>query len=194
MAAVDRGTSLNYCGHRTLPRHCHGVARYVDEYKTLVGLDKSLHHLVLIIGQGERLAVVALGILIVALVESAEEHHVVGLARLVNGLGYKLLGRAAVSKLLSCGHAVVLACDVANISAGIVNLDVHAFETSLQTVERQFLMLRLERRAAAAYGLILMAFSPTTSTRRAFSVSMGSTRPLFCSRTMPSAAILRAAS
>lgn len=85
-----------------------------------------------------------LGILVIALVESAEEHHVVGLARLVYGLGYKLFGRAAVGKLLSCGHAVVFACDVAYISAGIVNLDVHAFETSLQTVERQFLMLRLE--------------------------------------------------
>ena len=132
------------------PRHRHGIARYVDVHEVGVGLGKSLDQAVLAVRQTVVQAVVALGVLMVALVEAAEHDYVVGLAGLLHGLGQQLVGRAQVVKALLGNYSVTGAGGVADVSAGVLHLDFTA-QGAAQAVERQHLTLRLERRAASAY-------------------------------------------
>src|SRR3712207_9254181 len=75
----------------------------------LVGFGQSLDHTVLPIGKRIVLSVVSFAVLVVALVESSEEDNVVGLACLGHGVGYKLVGRAVLAKVLPARNAVVRA-------------------------------------------------------------------------------------
>ena len=144
--------SLHDGGNLVAPGHRHGITRDIDKHDILVGACQCLDQSILTVGQVHRLAVVALGILVVALVQAAEDDDVVGLFGLSHGFGDEGVGTAAVGQRLTSGHAVVVAGGVAHIAAGIVHLDAGACQTGLEAVERQNLVLCLERTAAAADG------------------------------------------
>ena len=77
----------------------------------------------------------------VALVQTTEYNHIVGLAGFGHRIGNELLGSACLAQVLAGGHSVVLSAGVAHIAALIVYMAVYG----AQTVEGRYLPLHLER-------------------------------------------------
>ena len=96
----------------------------------------------------------ALGILIVGLVQSANHYHAVGLASLLHSLGEQHFGRTALGDRAANGHSVVALHRVAHVATRIVNLYLRVYlsQTVADAVERKYLFLHLERRRATAHG------------------------------------------
>ena len=138
--------------HLVTPRHGHCIARDVDEHDILVHASERLNQLILTIGHVHVLAVVALGILIVALVQAAEDDDIIGTLSLGDCLGDEFAGRAVFGQRLLGHNAIVFTCGVTHIAAGIIYLDAGTSQACLQSFKRQNLMLHFERTAAAADG------------------------------------------
>ena len=94
----------------------------------------------------------ALAVLIVALVESAEEDDTVGRFRLLYSLGDEFCLAALVFQVLTCGDAIVSASHIAHIASDKVNLHAVFGQSCLQALQRGNLPLYLERGAASAHG------------------------------------------
>ena len=96
----------------------------------------------------------ALAVLEVALVQTAEDDDVVGTLRLRDGFSDELVGRAHLVERTPYGHAVVALHGVAHVATGIVQLAIgeSALDDFLQTVQRQHLALHLQRTGAATHG------------------------------------------
>ena len=92
-----------------------------------------------------------LAVLVVALVEAAEDYHVVGSAGFLHRLGQEHIGRPRLSDAAPHVHPVVALHCVAHISAGIVACHTLAFEPRLEGIERQSLALHFQRRAATTH-------------------------------------------
>ncbi len=143
--------SLHDGGHLLRPGHRHGVARDVDVDGILVRLRQSGNELVLVVGQLHLLAVVPLAVLIVGLVEPAEDDDVVGSPGFLHGFADELVGGALVLKVLTRGDTVVAAAHVAHIAAGIVHLHL-ALQTVFQALQGRYLVLCLQAAGASAHG------------------------------------------
>lgn len=81
------------------------------------------------------LAVVSLAVLIIALVEPADNDHIIRLACLGNGVGDELLARAAVCQILPGRHTIIGAGGITDIPTLILH-GGHILESGLQAVER----------------------------------------------------------
>ena len=81
------------------------------------------------------LAVVSLAVLIIALVETADDDHVVSLACLGDGIGDELLARAAVRQILTGRHTIIGTGGITDISTLILH-GGHILESGLQAIER----------------------------------------------------------
>ena len=144
--------ALDDGGNAAAPRHGHGVARYVYEHDAPVGFRQCSHYLVLGVWQIHVLTVVSFAILIVALVQSADEYDVIGTLRLCDGVGNELLFGALVVKILTCRHAVVGSVCVAYIPTFVIDGYSFGSKACLDAVQRRHLTLHFQRRRAATNG------------------------------------------
>ncbi len=74
------------------PRHGHSVTRDVDKHDVLVHASECLNQFILTIGHIHVLAVMALSILVVALVQAAEDDDIIGTLGLSDSLGDEFAG------------------------------------------------------------------------------------------------------
>ncbi len=95
-------------GTLRLPRHSHGIARDIDVDEIPVSLSQSLNQLVLGVWQLILFAVVTLAVLVIALVQSAKHHHIVGILGFFYGFGYQFSLAALVFQILSGCNAIVV--------------------------------------------------------------------------------------
>ncbi len=86
----------------------------------------------------------------VALVESADEDHIVSLPGPGHGVGDQLPGRTALAEVLSGGDSVVLAAGVAYVASFIDHLG-NVAEALAYALEGRYLPLNLERGAPSAH-------------------------------------------
>ena len=142
---------LHHGRHAAEPRHGHGVARDADEDDARIDIGQGLDELVLAVGQRILLAVVALAVLVVALVQPAEDDDHVGLAGFLHSLAAQLLRRAGVAERAAHGDAVVALHGVAHVATGKDDGGAGR-EARDKPVEGEHLLLHLERRGAAAHG------------------------------------------
>ena len=149
------------------PRHRHGVARDHHHGQVGIGFGQRFDHPVLRIGQTVLQAVGALTVLMVALVESADEDHDIGLARRGNGIGDELGLGTFFREVLPGLHAVVVARHVADITAFVDHLGLvtHGGTDALQ---RRIFMPDFERRGTAAHGHHLHGVLPHDGNRLRF--------------------------
>ena len=115
-----------------------------------VHFGKRLDKLVLAVWQVEAFAVSVLAVLMIALVQTTEEQHHIGIAGHTQSLVAKLLGRTRVVEVLTGHHTVVFAGGITYIAAGInyFSLVAHAL---FESVERSDLITGLQRRRTAAH-------------------------------------------
>ncbi len=93
----------------------------------------------------------SLTVLIIALVETADDDHVVSLACLGDSIGDELLARAGVCQILPGRHTIIGAGGITDIPTLILH-GGHILESGLQAVERRDLPLSLQRRRTATDG------------------------------------------
>ena len=140
---------LYHSGHLVNPGQGSSVTRDVYINQAWVYLQDGLNHLVLGVRQIVTLAVVTLAILIVALVQSAHKNHHVGILCLGHSLGSELSLRAGFVERASHFHTVIALNGIAHVTANVIHLGIS--KTGLDAVERQNLLLGLERRRTTAH-------------------------------------------
>ena len=87
----------------------------------------------------------ALTILILALVESTKQHHIVGIFGFLHSIADQLVGTAVIAQILTGGHTGMRAYYVAHIAACKVYHNPVLGETGLKAIERRDLLLHLQR-------------------------------------------------
>ena len=98
--------------------------------------------MVLTVWQSELLTVMPLTILMVALVQSAEEDDDISLTGFLHGLSREFCSTTGLIETTAYGHTIVTLHSVAHIPTGEIHLAV--LETLTDTVERQDLTLYLQ--------------------------------------------------
>ena len=106
--------------HLVDPGQGSAVAGDVDEHQARVHLQDGLDGLVLGVGQIVRQAVVALAVLMVALVQSANEDDDISLTGFLHGLADQLVLGACLVERAPYGDAVVALHGVAHVATGVV--------------------------------------------------------------------------
>ena len=144
--------SLHDSRNLLAPRHADGVAADVDVDGVFVDVGNGGDELFLVVGQVHRLAVVTLAVLIVALVQSSEDNHIVGSLSLLYSLSDEFFGCAVVFEVLPCGDTIVVAACIAHIAASIFYLAVRPLQMFLKTLQGADFVLGFQRAGATAYG------------------------------------------
>lgn len=170
-SALPASEPENHASRTAGTRSIHGIATALPETITTarLGLASASASItrVLRIGQTVLQAVGALAVLMVALVESADEDHGIGLARRGNGIGDELGLGTFFREVLPGLHAVVVARHVADITAFVDHLGpvTHGGTDALQ---RRIFMPDFERRGTTAHGHHLHGVLPHDGNRLRF--------------------------
>ena len=142
---------LHESGHLLEPRHSVGVTAEDNDRQIAVGFSQGANEFVLTVRQVVLQPVVTLRVLVVGFVQSADEQYDIRLFGSSHGFGCEFGRCAAVAKVLTGSHTVVLAANVAHVAAYITNLGTRLCGALAYALQRRNLVLRLERTGAAAY-------------------------------------------
>ena len=93
-----------------------------------------------------------LTVLIVALVQTAEHNHIIGTLCLLYSLSQQFFCAAGLGDATTYRHAVIALHRIADIATCVITLHTKLGTLGCQSVERQDLLLNLQRRRASANG------------------------------------------
>ena len=133
---------LDYSRNLVSPRHRHGISGDIHNHKFRSHGGKSLNHSVLRIWQFIAFPVGAFRILMVTLVQTTDEYHIVSVFGGTHRISDQFFRRTALAKILSRSHAIVLTTDVSDIATFIDHFGIR--EPFFDALQRRDLVLNFK--------------------------------------------------